>query len=89
MFALVIQDGVAFAHQKQKEATIVSGMSIEIDSKDKAVIIAPRSESRVLKPLAIPISGAKFLLDTLVVMIAGAEAVAAKQPNKNKCSADF
>jgi hypothetical protein len=44
LFALVIQDGVAFAHQKQKEATIVSGMSIEIDSKDKAVIIAPRSE---------------------------------------------
>jgi hypothetical protein len=48
LFALVIQDGVAFAQQnKQKEATIVSGMTIEIDSKGKAVIIAPRSQSRV------------------------------------------
>jgi hypothetical protein len=36
----------------------------------------------VLEPLAIPISGAKLLVDTLVVMIAEAEAVAAKQPNK-------
>jgi hypothetical protein len=33
MFALVILGGVAFAQQdKQKEATIVSGISIEIDS---------------------------------------------------------
>lgn len=31
LFALVIQGGVAFAQQKQKEATIVSGMTIEID----------------------------------------------------------
>ena len=83
LFALVIQDGVAFAQQnKQKEATIVSGMTIEIDSKGKAVIIAPRSQSRVLEPLAIPISGAKLLVDTLVVMITEAEAAAVKQPNK-------
>jgi hypothetical protein len=82
LFALVIQGGVAFAQQKQKEATIVSGMSIEIDLKGKAVIIAPRSQSRVLEPLAIPISGAKLLVDTLVVMITEAEAAAVKQPNK-------
>ena len=83
MFALVIQDGVAFAQQsKRKEATIVSGMTIEIDSKGKAVIIVPRSQSRVLEPLAIPVSGAKILVDTLVVMISEAEAAAAKQPNK-------
>ena len=31
LFALVIQGGVAFAQDKQKEATIVSGISIEID----------------------------------------------------------
>ena len=31
LFALLIQGGVAFAQQKQKEATIVSGMTIEID----------------------------------------------------------
>ena len=59
LFALVIQGGVAFAQDKQKEATIVSGISIEIDSEGKAVIITPRSESGVLEPLAIPISGAK------------------------------
>jgi hypothetical protein len=83
LFALVIQGGVAFAQQnKQKEATIVSGMSIEIDSEGKAVIITPRSESGVLEPLAIPISGAKHLVDALVVMITQAEAAAAKQPNK-------
>ena len=81
LFALVIQDGLVFAHQKQKEATIVSG-SIEIDFKGKAAIIVPHSESQVLEPLAVPISGAKLLVDTLVVMIAEAEAVAAKQPNK-------
>ena len=38
LFALVIQDGDAFAQQKQKEAMIVSGMTIEIDSKGRAVI---------------------------------------------------
>jgi hypothetical protein len=83
MFALVILGGVAFAQQdKQKEATIVSGMSIEIDSEGKGVIITPRSESGVLEPLAITISGAKHLVDALVVMITQAEAAAAKQPNK-------
>jgi hypothetical protein len=83
MFALVILGGVAFAQQdKQKEATIVSGISIEIDSEGKAVIITPRSESGVLEPLAITISGAKHLVDALVVMITQAEDAASKQQNK-------
>ena len=83
LFALAIQGGVAFAQQnKQKEATIVSGMSIEIDSEGKAVIITPRSKSGVLKPLAITISGAKHLVDALVVMITQAEDAASKQQNK-------
>ena len=44
LFALVSQGGVAFAQQnKQKEATIISGMTVEIDSKGRAVIITPRS----------------------------------------------
>jgi hypothetical protein len=80
LFALVIQSGIAFAQQKQKEATIVSGMTVEIDSNGKAVIITPRSESGVLEPLAITISDAKHLVDALVVMITQAEA--AEQPNK-------
>ena len=50
--------------------------------KGKAAIIAPRSETQVLEPLAVPISGAKLLVDTLVVMIAEAETVASKQSNK-------
>ena len=36
LFALVSQGGVAFAQQnKQKEATIVTGMTAEIDLKGK------------------------------------------------------
>ena len=46
------------------------------------MIITPRSKSGVLEPLAITISGAKHLVDALVVMITQAEAAAAKQPNK-------
>ena len=83
LLALVSQGEVAFAQQnKQKEATIVTGMSVDIDSKGKAVILTPRSKSGVLEPLAIPISGAKHLVDALVVKITQAEAAAAKQPNK-------
>jgi len=62
--------------QKQKVATIVSGMSIEIDSEGKAVILTPRSQSGVLEPLAIPISGANLLVKTLQTKIAQAKATA-------------
>ena len=83
MFALAIQGGVAFAQQnKQKEATIVTGMTVEIDSKGKAVILTPRSQSGVLEPLAIPISGANLLVKTLQAKIAEAKAIAAKQPKQ-------
>ena len=83
LFALVSQGEVAFAQQnKQKEATIVSGMSVEIDSKGKAVILTPRSQSGVLEPLAIPISGANLLVKTLQAKIAEAKAIAAKQPKQ-------
>jgi hypothetical protein len=61
LFALVSQGEFAFAQQnKQKEATIVTGMSVDIDSKGKAVILTPRSQSGVLEPLAITISGAEI-----------------------------
>jgi len=46
------------------------------------VIIAPRSESRVPEALAVPTSGPKLPVDTLVVIIGEAEAFAAKQPSK-------
>ena len=85
LFALVSQGGVAFAQQnKQKEATIISGMTVEIDSKGRAVIITPRSQSGVLEPLAIPISGAELLEKALKTKIAQAKAIAAKQPKQSK-----
>ena len=69
--------------QNKHVATIVSGMTIVTDSEGRAVVLIPRNQSsNAMESLAIPISGAKFLVDTLVVMIAEAEAVAAKQPNK-------
>ena len=83
MFALVSQGGVAFAQQnKQKEAIIVTGMTAEVDLKGKAVILTPRSQSGVLEPLAIPISGANLLVKTLQAKIAEAKAIAAKQPKQ-------
>ncbi|MGA7388227.1 MAG: hypothetical protein WBW99_09920 [Pseudolabrys sp.] len=83
LLALVSQGEVAFAQQnKQKEATIVTGMSVDIDSKGKAVILTPRSQSGVLEPLAIPISGANLLVKTLQAKIAEAKAIAAKQPKQ-------
>jgi hypothetical protein len=72
----------AIAGGHQKVATIVSGMSIEIDSKGRAVILAPRSQSGVLEPLAIPISGANLLVKTLQAKIAEAKAIAVKQPKQ-------
>ena len=68
--------------QNQKVATVVSGMSIQINSKGKAVILTPRSQSGVLEPLAIPISGANLLVKTLQAKIAEAKAIAAKQPKQ-------
>jgi hypothetical protein len=80
LFALLSQGSVALAQQnKQKAATILTGMTVEIDSKGKAVILTPRSQSGVLEPLAIPISGAELLEKALKTKIAQAKAVAAKQ----------
>ncbi len=83
LIALVSHGGVAFAQQnKQKEATIVTGMTVEIDSKGKAVILTPRSQSGVLESLAVPISGASLLVKTLQAKIVEAKAIAAKQPKQ-------
>ena len=40
-------------------------MTIETDSEGKAVILTPRTQSNVMEPLAIPISGAKLLVRAL------------------------
>jgi hypothetical protein len=85
LFALVSQGEIAFAQQnKQKEATILTGMTVEIDSQGRAVILTPRSQSGVLEPLAITISGAELLEKALKAKIAQAKAVAAKQPKRSK-----
>ena len=83
LFALVSQGGVAFA-QQNKQATILSGMTVEIDSKGRAVILTPRSQSGVLEPLAITISGAELLEKALKTKISQAKAIAAKQPKQSK-----
>jgi hypothetical protein len=67
--------------RNQKVATIVSGMSIETD-EGEAVILIPRSQSGVLEPLAIPISGAELLVAALKTKIVQAKATAAKQPKQ-------
>jgi hypothetical protein len=68
--------------QNKQVATIVSGMIIQTDSEGKAVIVSPRSQSGVLEPLAIPISGAKLLVRALKAKISQAKATAAKQPKQ-------
>ena len=65
--------------QNRQVATLVSGMTIQVDSKGEAVILTPRSRSGALEPLAIPISGANLLVKTLQTKIAEAKATAAKQ----------
>ena len=65
--------------QNQQVATLVCGMTIQVDSKGEAVILTPRSRSGALEPLAIPISGANLLVKTLQTKIAEAKATAAKQ----------
>jgi hypothetical protein len=71
--------------QKQQVATLVYGMTIQVDSKGEAVILTPRSRSgALLEPLAIPISGANLLVKTLQTKIAEAKATAAKQRKQRK-----
>ena len=65
--------------QNRQVATLVSGMTIQVDSKGEAVILTPRSRSGALEALAIPISGANLLVKTLQTKIAEAKATAAKQ----------
>ena len=56
------------------------GMIIQADPEGRAVIITPRDSSGNLQSLAIPLTGADQLLETLKEKIAEAKAFAAKQP---------
>src|SRR5262245_43783457 len=70
--------------QSQKVATIVSGMSIEMRCKGKAVILTPRSESAVLERLAIPRRGAERRVEVHKTRIAQDKVTAGKQPKQQK-----
>jgi hypothetical protein len=64
--------------QNRQVATILDGMTVQVDSKGEAVILGPRSRSGALERLAIPISGANLFVETLQAKIAEAKAIAAK-----------
>lgn len=68
--------------QKLEVAALVYGMVIQADPQGRAVILIPRDAKSNLQPLAIPLTGADQLLETLKQKIAEAKAFAAKQPSK-------
>ncbi len=65
--------------QRLQVAALVYGMMIQADPQGRAVIITPRDQTGNLQSLAIPLSGADQLLETLRAKIAEAKAFAAKQ----------
>ena len=82
--ALKIADGLSKPAtpegQKDKVAQLVYGMTIQADPQGRAVILTPRDSSGNLQSLAVPLTGADQLLETLTAKIAEAKAFAAKQP---------
>ena len=70
--------------QKQKVATLVYGMSVQADTKGKAVIISPRGRTGPLEPLAIPLIGAGAFVTLLQAKIDEATANAAQQSKAPK-----
>jgi hypothetical protein len=84
--ALQVADGLskpaAPGAQGLEVAALVYGMTIQADPQGRAVILTPRNEKGNLQALAIPLTGADQLLETLKEKIAEAKAFAAKQPTK-------
>jgi hypothetical protein len=68
--------------QKLDVAELVYGMIIQADPQGRAVILTPRNQSGNLQSLAIPLTGADQLLETLRAKIAEAKAFAAKQQSQ-------
>jgi hypothetical protein len=81
--ALQVADGfskpAAAGAQKLRVAALVYGMMIQADPQGRAVIITPRDQSGNMQSLAVPLTGADQLLETLRAKIAEAKAFAAKQ----------
>jgi hypothetical protein len=70
--------------ERQKVATLVYGMGVEIDNKGLAVVLTPRGRSGPLEPLAIPLAGAEPLVSVLQAKIAEAKANATKPVSPSK-----
>ncbi len=70
--------------QNKQVATLVYGMTIEVDSKGEAVILFPRGRYGGLEPLAIPIGGANLLVKALQTKIVEAKATAVKLQKQQK-----
>ena len=83
--ALKIADGLSkpatAGAQKDMVAQLVYGMIIQADPQGRAIIITPRDSSGNLQSLAVPLTGADQLLETLKAKIDEAKAFAAKQPS--------
>jgi hypothetical protein len=79
----LIKPAVAGA-QRQKVATLVYGMSVEVDGKGLAIVLTPRSRTGALESLAIPLTGADPLVALLQTKIAEAKANAAKEATPSK-----
>jgi hypothetical protein len=86
--AVKIADGLSkpavAGGQRQMVATLVYGMSVEVDSKGFAIILRPRGRTGPTEPLAIPLSGAEPLVHVLQAKIAEAKANAAQQAKPPK-----
>jgi hypothetical protein len=84
--ASAIADGFAkpasAGARKLQVAELVYGMIIQADPEGRAVILTPRNRSGNLQSLAIPLTGADQLLDTLRAKIAEAKAFAVKRSVK-------
>ena len=86
--AVKIVDGlskpVIAGGQNRQFATIASSMTVQIDSKGEVffLILAPRSRTHALAPIAIPISSADPLVKIMQEKIAEAKSAATKQPKQ-------
>jgi hypothetical protein len=73
----------AGGHNKEV-ATLVYGMSIQIDSNGEAVILIPRGSVGALEALAIPATGAEQFLELLRAKIDEAKELVARRQSSPK-----